>query len=387
MNEPMTYFGRCHSLYHKLRSSGIQASDLSDPILEFSLLRLVKVGVSTGCPGDWETIKQEQLPLVKAVPEDVVGETTFLKWPVHLAAAWMLARGNRDYAEGVVSAVDRMIAEYPRNEDGLFCDPKYPGHLCTEIMAMTIPALVWTGYFSGDMRYYDEAIRQFEGYSAALYDENLGLWHPGYLPGKSHKEMWWVFPIYKLTQELYLEHTGLFPGCWGRGEGYALFALSELIYELPDAHPKKEGLLKIREQMLERLLQYQDANGLWHQVLNDVGSYPETSGSAWIIYAMGRGIKRGTIDRERFLLPYQRGLSGIAKYMAWDGSVFNTSMGCMCPGGRGTIADYALLDWKKDMKQGFAPLLLALQMAGQIEQHLHLIPSYQEVIDQFPGDR
>ena len=379
MGDSLTYFERCKSLCLK------QAHGLGEPLLDFSILRLAEVARSSGCERDWEAIRQGRLQLVKAVPDDAAGETTFLKWPVQPAAAWMLARGKTEYAQGVIEAVDRMIGDAPRNEDGLFCDPKYPGHICTEIMAMTIPALAWAGKYSGKGLYFDEAVRQFEGYATVLYDANAGLWHPGYLPGKGHKEMWWIFPIYKPTQEMYLEHTGVFPGCWGRGAGYALFALTELVYELPDTHPQKKALMEKRERMLDGLLQYQDADGLWHQVLNDWGSYPETSGTGWILYAMGRAIKRGTVNRERFLIPYQKGLSGIAKYIAWDGSVFNASIGCMCPGGRGTIADYALLDWQKDIPQGFPPLLLALQLAAQIEQ-MRLIPSYQEVLEQFPGE-
>ena len=138
--------------------------------------------------------------------------------------------------------------------------------------------------------------------------------------------------------------------------------------------------------MLEGLLQYQDPNGMWHQVLNDWGSYPETSGTAWILYALGRLIKRGRTDLSRFLTPYQRGLAGMSRYLAWDGSLFNVSTGCIWPGGRGTAADYALLGWRKDEPAGCAPVLLALQQAAQIEFATGLIPSYQEVLKQFPGE-
>ena len=125
---------------------------------------------------------------------------------------------------------------------------------------------------------------------------------------------------------------------------------------------------------------------MWHSVLNDWGSYPETSGTAWILYAMGRAIKRGTVDRSRYLIPYKKGLAGLGRYLAWDGSIFNVSNGCICPGGRGTAADYALQSWAKDGTQGFAPVILALQQAAQIERHTGLIPSYQTVFEQLPGD-
>ena len=53
--------------------------------------------------------------------------------------------------------------------------------------------------------------------------------------------------------------------------------------------------------------------------------YPELSGTAWILYAMGRLIKRGRTAVSRFLAPYQKGLAGMGRYLAWDGSLFNVS--------------------------------------------------------------
>ena len=142
----------------------------------------------------------------------------------------------------------------------------------------------------------------------------------------------------------------------------------------------------MRENMLEGLLAHQDPNGMWHQVLNDWGSYPETSGTAWILYAMGRAVKRGTVDREKYLPPYLHGLAGMARYLAYDGSIFNGSVTAVCPGGRGTAVDFALCHWVKDDAHTVAPVLLALQQAVQNECGMHLIPSFSEVLNQFTGE-
>ncbi|MBO4633020.1 MAG: glycoside hydrolase family 88 protein [Lentisphaeria bacterium] len=387
MKDTTGYLGRCLSLYNrKIGTAGNDAFILAGPLLEFSAVRLAKVGTMYDHETHWETLRDELVSRIKTVPEEMRGETTGLEWPLHPGAAWLAARQIGDYSAGVTEAAEKLVAEGHRNADGLFDDPVYPGHLSTEIMAMTIPGLAFAGKCSGNNQFYEEAIRQYEGYAAVLYDPAARLWHPGFLPGKAGGAMWRAWDKSQLTQKLYLKDTGVFSGCWGRGEGYALFALSELVFEWPDGHEKKAELLQVREQMLSGLLQYQDPNGMWHQVLNDWGSYPETSGTAWILYAMGRVIKRCRESRAAFLEPYQRGLAGMGRYLGWNGSLFNASSGCICPGGRGTAADYALLGWHQDEPAGYAPVLLALQQAAQIERHTELIPSYQQVMEQYPGD-
>ena len=245
MIDEESYLGRCSAAYRKIMKKGIGSAD---PLLQFSILRLAKVAMNAEDPSaEWSEIYTRCQAQIETVPRQAPGETAGLDWPIHPGAAWMAARGNEAYVKPFLEAAEKLVENGHRNGDGLFDDPKYPGHLSTEIAAMTIPALAWAGACGKDERFFDEAIRQFEGYMAALYDPAARLWHPGYLPGRASAEMWPVRDKTPQSQVLYLKHTGRFPGCWGRGEGYALFALSELVFELPDGHPKKAELLKVTE--------------------------------------------------------------------------------------------------------------------------------------------
>ena len=393
MDLQMDYADLCVTLLEKF------GDDPSIPrsarmLLEYAAVRLAKIGISLGNPAltsgknvSWEAILEKFSKKVLADREETTGETTRMIWPFHPAAAWLCARGKADIADAVTAAADKLIAEGHRNEDGLFDSPVDPGQLSTEILAMTVPLLAWAGKISGEKRYFDEAVKQFNGYAAKLFDPAARLWHPGYLPGPATGIMAhrWMTQSW-FSSNFSLPNPGVLSGCWGRGEGYALFALSELIFELPNESEDKEKLIKARVDMLEGLLAYQDPDGMWHQVLNDWGSYPETSGTAWILYAIGRGIKKGTIDRNRFLSPYLRGLAGMVRYIAYDGTVFNGSVPCFCPGGRGTAVDFALVEWKKNESHTIAPVLLALQQAFQNECAKHLIPSFSEVLNQISGE-
>jgi len=393
MDLQMDYADLCMTILNKFGTDP-NISPSARTLLDYAIVRLAKIGMSlektplaSGKKVDWEELLKKYSERILSGKEELSGETVDMIWPFHPAAAWLCVRGKADIADTVTSAADKLIAEGHRNEDGLFDSPAYPGQLSTEILAMTVPFLAWAGKISGEKRYFDEAVRQFTGYAGRLYDPAARLWHPGYLPGPATLSLSirWISTDY-LSSDFSLPAPGVLSGIWGRGEGYALFALSELIFELPNENEAKEKLIQTRVDMLEGLLPHQDPNGMWHQVLNDWGSYPETSGTAWILYAMGRGIKKGTIDRAKFLPPYLRGLAGMARYLAYDGSIFNGSVRCVCPGGRGTAVDFALCPWGKNEPHTIAPVLLALQQAFQNKSAVHLIPSLGEVLNQFSGE-
>ena len=387
MKNQFGYLDICQSVYRKWQSLDT-LPDTAEVLLEYSVLRLGRIGMAGAAEKSfWQNFFDSRKAEIIASSGKKRSETTTLYWPFHPGAAWLAARSpeEEELKSAGKTAAEQLLREGHRNSEGLFDDPVYPGHLSTEILAMTVPFLAWTGRSTGEFRFFDEAASQIKGYAGKLYDRISGLWHPGFLPGQANSRMWDMTNKSPLSQELYLPETGIFPGCWGRGEGYALFAISELVFELPDEHPEKSVLLALRGEMLEKILPYQDSDGMWHQVLDDWGSYPESSGTAWILYALGRAFKRGTIDREKFLNSYLKGLAGLNRYLAFDGSVFNGSTGSICPGGRGTAVDFALTRWLKNERNAFAPVLLALQQAAQIEHHTGLIPPLEEVMKQFAG--
>ena len=358
-------------------------------LFEYSALRLAKIGCAgKKDPEKWQGLFDKILEDTKRIYPDhqLMGETVRLKWNFHPALAWLAARtGDKDLVAALDQAAGEICNDFHRNEDGLFDNPVYPGALSTEILAMTVPILAWAGKCTGKSSYTDEAVFQMKGFMEKLCDKETLLWHPGYLPGPSDKTMWTWWQGSALRSNAAMKEVGLFAGYWGRGTGYALFALSELVFELDEEHKDKVFLLRKREEMFERLLACQDEQGMFHQVLNDSGSYEETGATGWILYAFGRAIKRGTVDRARFIPPYVKGLAGISRYLAWDGSILNGSAAQMCPGGRGGAVDYAMLAPLHNEPSVFAPVILALQQAGQIRNHTDLIRDWTQIPESSEG--
>jgi rhamnogalacturonyl hydrolase YesR len=98
---------------------------------------------------------------------------------------------------------------------------------------------------------------------------------------------------------------------WGRGNGWTIFSLSELLAVLPKTHPKWPEVLKFFRELAEGYLALQDKDGMWHQVLTHPDSYPESSCTSMFAYAFARGVRFGWLQKPQ---PYVK-----AVFKAWEG--------------------------------------------------------------------
>jgi rhamnogalacturonyl hydrolase YesR len=97
---------------------------------------------------------------------------------------------------------------------------------------------------------------------------------------------------------------------WGRGNGWVIFSLSELLAVLPGNHDLRPAVLGMFREVCEGYLALQDEAGMWHQVLNRADSYPETSCTAMFTCAFARGIRHGWIEEPA---PYVKSV-----FKAWE---------------------------------------------------------------------
>jgi unsaturated rhamnogalacturonyl hydrolase len=195
-------------------------------------------------------------------------------------AAAMLEMMKHEELSGGRSAADR-VADYITNvqdrlsdgalyrvrgsvdfmKDTLWCDDLY----------MSTPFLCRYAQLTGNSDYLNDAANQF-----LLYKKYL------YMPEKQYMSHVYDFKFNR--------QTGV---AWGRGNGWVLFSLTELLEVLPADHSRREELLTFFRELSEGYLRLQGKNGLWHQVLDVPESYEETSCTSMFLYAFARGVRYG----------------------------------------------------------------------------------------------
>ena len=164
-----------------------------------------------------------------------------------------------------------------RRENGAFYR-KGNNHatLWIDDLYMSIPFLCRYAKLSGDNKYIDDAAKQVLAFKEYLFlpDENI----------MSH--------VYDFKHKTDTKVP------WGRGNGWCLFSLSELLAVLPEDHKDRPALLSFFSQLCTGYLALQGSRGLWHQVLNRPDAYEETSCTAMFTYAFSRAVRFGWVSDE-----------------------------------------------------------------------------------------
>jgi rhamnogalacturonyl hydrolase YesR len=115
----------------------------------------------------------------------------------------------------------------------------------------------------------------------------------------------------KLQQQNGLfQHTLKSPVFWGRANGWAASALTNILDNTPKTHPKYQALLDSYLKLMNVLLKYQNSNGLWHQVILDDDSFEETSCTAMFVYSFAAGVHQGRLPT-KFMTAAEKGWKGL----------------------------------------------------------------------------
>lgn len=200
------------------------------------------------------------------------------------------------FVAGIVA--DHMRHRQERRPDGAFYR-KLEGTfaentLWADDLYMCVPFLCRYYRLSGDTAYLDEAATQC-------------LLFRNYLFMPEHKVMSHVYDFKHDTA------TGI---PWGRGNGWVLFSLSELLAILPQTHVRYSAVQAFFNELCEGYLALQGENGLWHQVLTHADAYEETSCTSMFVYAMARAIRLGWIApalREAAMRAIDRAWQGLTR--------------------------------------------------------------------------
>jgi unsaturated rhamnogalacturonyl hydrolase len=193
-----------------------------------------------------------------------------------------------------------------RLSDGTFArNQPMPNSVWLDDLYMSVPCLAQMGSWKGDVRYYDDAVKQILQFYSRMFVAQNNLFMHGWIQEMS------PHPAFH----------------WARANGWALMAMVELLGVLPIDHPQRPQLLTILKAQATGLRRTQAPSGLWHQLLDRPDSYEETSASAMYVYAFTRAINSGWLSRDAYRPFVERGWNGVASKVNSIGQVEGTCVG------------------------------------------------------------
>jgi unsaturated rhamnogalacturonyl hydrolase len=145
---------------------------------------------------------------------------------------------------------------------------------------------------TGDAKYIDRGAKEMAAYLDKLQEPN-GLFH----------------------------HAPDVPFFWGRGDGWFAAGMTEMLRSLPADHPLRPRIMQGYLKMMAALLKYQDANGMWHQLIDHPEAWPESSCTGMFTFAFITGVKNGWLDEATYGPAARKGWLGLVSYINPDGAV------------------------------------------------------------------
>jgi unsaturated rhamnogalacturonyl hydrolase len=205
----------------------------------------------------------------------------------------------------------------------------------SDSLFMDVPILAMAGALTGERAYFDMAARH------VAFMQQIVLRPDG---------------LYR--------HQASTDAAWGRGNAFAALGLALTLSEFPKEHADYSRLLASYRAHMAALARFQDENGMWRNVIDRPGAYPEYSATAMIATAMLRGIRNRWIDRDTYEPLVQKAWKAILARTGAEGRLVDV---CESTGTRGlTEQDYlrrAAIVGRDDRGGGMA-MFFATELAG-----------------------
>lgn len=207
-------------------------------------------------------------------------------------------------AEGYKKLIKRNISCLETWEtacDGIYVHNTYHMHqrVCLNSVYMLCPTACMYGRFidTKDPEYYDRITHQPIAMYKRMRNPKTGLLYHAWDDSAE-----WADPV-----------TGLSPEHWGRGMGYYIMGILDMLEYLPKDNEDYETLCTIARETLDAIAKYQDESGRWYQLLDkgDIKeNWLENSCSGMFVYSYAKAINMGIIDMDYANIAI-RGYSGI----------------------------------------------------------------------------
>jgi rhamnogalacturonyl hydrolase YesR len=205
----------------------------------------------------------------------------------------------------------------------------------SDSLFMDVPILAKAGALTGDRRYFDMAARHIAFMQAIV-----------------------------LRREGLYRHQASAEAAWGRGNAFPALGLALTLSDFPTGHSAYAGLLASFRQHMAMLARFQDENGMWRNVIDRPGAYPEYSATAMIATAMLRGIRKGWLDRDTYQPLVDKAWQAILRRTSSAGELIDV---CESTGTRGMNDDdylHRMAILGRDDRGGGLAMFFATELAG-----------------------
>ncbi|MGH9647868.1 MAG: glycoside hydrolase family 88 protein, partial [Bryobacteraceae bacterium] len=264
---------------------------------------------------------------------NILNRASSLTLAGHLVFAELAERGDREDAK-LYGELVRRAADLGFTETGEMRESMPFHEEMSDSVFMATPIVVKAGKLTGDRKYFDLAARH------VAFMQKLVLRPDG---------------LYR--------HSPLTDAAWGRGNAFPALGLALALSDFPKDHPAYQHMMAEFQQHMFTLAKFQDEDGMWHEVIDQPGSYAETSATAMIGFAMERGIRRGWLDPAAYQPRVNRAFSAVLARAGNNGQLVDV---CESTNKQKTLEDYlhraAILG--PDPRGGAMAMLFATEMGG-----------------------
>lgn len=214
--------------------------------------------------------------------------------------------GDRYYLDTALEYGDWIVKNSARTLTGAF---QHGGNLTEEIWADTIFMVVLflsrLARLTGDTALAEEAAHQLLLHLQYLQDPQTGvLFHGYFCTDKSHKS----------------------GARWTRGNAWITVGTPLILAEIGAMISVPAEIHARYRRMVDGLLGFQAANGLWHTVMDRPTFYQETSGSAGIAAGVLKSVHAGILP-PAYLPAVEKALAGVLTTLTPEGAVTGVSGG------------------------------------------------------------
>lgn len=172
---------------------------------------------------------------------------------------------------------------------------------------MVMPVMTKLYQITRDRRYLEKLYDYFLYADSVMYDPQEGLYY---------RDARYVFAKHQTPSGR--------KDFWSRGDGWVFAALAKVLETLPQDAPHRDLYLSRFQRMATAVVRTQQQQGYWCRSLLDssFAPGPETSGTAFFVYGMQKGLNAGWLEGDHYQQVANKGWTFLITYaLQPDGSI------------------------------------------------------------------